>query len=244
MIIATLLEPDLEHLTSAFQEFEDLADAFEVRFDAFHDRPSPERIRKATRKPLVATFRRAGDGGSYEGPEEARLATLEEAYRAGFDYVDLEVGHTLPIPDHRLIHSIHDFHATPPADDIVRRAHLVARNGGTFKFASQVQAFQDTMELLKATRTLRREGTHCAILGLGDHPRALGLLLGNHLVYAGARRNAPGQPSLQDLRATLRHWGDPSPHGSLYLIIGQPVEHSLSPRLHNAAFQADRKSVV
>lgn len=238
-MVTTLLERDLEGLRAAVAQLEAPTDAFEIRLDAV-DRPIPPRsLRQLTRKPLVATNRRPQDGGTYEGPEEARLAQLEEAHEAGFNYVDLEAGVNLAIPEEHLIRSVHDFQATPKAEEIVRRGRTLARNGACFKFASLVRTLPDTLELLKAARKLRAEGLRCAIMGLGPFPRALAVLVGNEFVYAGGRTPAPHQPRLEELQRVLDHWGRPAPEEQLFLVVGSPIHHSLSPRLHNAAFSAN-----
>jgi 3-dehydroquinate dehydratase / shikimate dehydrogenase len=238
MMVATLLEDDLAGLRAAIRHALPLADAFEVRFDAFQAVPQPAEVRALTDRPLIATCRRPADGGTYQGEEHARLALLEAALDAGFDYVDLEGPTTLPRPDDRVIRSSHDFRTTPPVDDLVRRARELAARGAHPKIATQCTSLADALRILAAQRTLSHSGHGATLLGLGDvFPRALAHLVGTRFVYGGMRRNAPGQPSLRDVRGLLDHWGAPGPAQELYLVVGHPISHSLSPRLHNAAFR-------
>ena len=39
---------------------------------------------------MIATFRRAADGGRWSGSEEERQMLIRQAVVAGFDYIDLE----------------------------------------------------------------------------------------------------------------------------------------------------------
>lgn len=240
MMVATLLEPRLADLRAAIQSLDDPADAFEVRFDALQEPVPPADIAKLTRKPLIATARRPADGGNYRGSETERLQLLESCLNAGFRYVDVEAGTSLPVDEERLIRSIHDLQSVPPLETLLRLAETNARNGALFKFAGAVKGFAPALRLLQAGAELRRRGIRFAVMGLGEFPRALVHLLGAELVYGGGRSSAPGQPSLESIRHTLDHWGDPKPASGLYLVVGDPIDHSLSPRLHNRALRTHR----
>jgi 3-dehydroquinate dehydratase/shikimate dehydrogenase len=50
------------------------------------------------------------------------------------------------------------------------------------------------------------------------------------------RTLAPGQLSFQQMRE-IYHYDDITPETELYGVIGDPIAHSLSPLIHNAAFQ-------
>ncbi len=244
MMIATLLEPDLEHLKAAITELDAVADAYEIRFDACTGPVSPAALRALTTKPLVGTVRRPGDGGNFTGAEHDRLQILEDCLQNGFEHIDVEGPTTVPGPEERMIRSRHEFRATPSLGTILRMADEITRNGALFKFAAKTQSLADTLILLAACRRLQQQGRRFAIMGLGEFPRALTQLLGAHFVYGGGRTNAPGQPALRDVRQTLAHWGNPAPAGTLYLVAGDPVTHSLSPKMHNAAFQHDQADAV
>lgn len=240
MMIATLLEPDLEHLKAAITELDPVADAYEVRFDACTQPVLPSALRTLTTKPLVGTVRRPGDGGNFTGAEHDRLQILEDCLQNGFQYIDVEGPTTVPGPEEQMIRSRHELRATPSLGSILRMADEITRNGALFKFAAKTQSLADTIVLLTACRRLQGSHRRFAIMGLGEFPRALTQLLGAHLLYGGGRTNAPGQPALRELRETLERWGNPKPATSLYLVAGDPILHSLSPKMHNAAFQHDQ----
>jgi 3-dehydroquinate dehydratase / shikimate dehydrogenase len=239
MMLATLLEPDLEQLKAAIDELSPVADAFEIRFDALAKKVDPKAVRGLTTKTLVGTVRRPADGGTFAGEEHDRLALLEACIAAGFEFVDVEGPTTVPGPEEQMIRSRHEFRATPSLASILRMADEITRNGAMFKFASKTQAFADILVLLTACRRLQKEKKRFAIMGLGEFPRPLTALLGATFVYGGGRTNAPGQPSLREIDGQLKHWGSPKAAPDLYLVVGDPIDHSLSPRMHNAAFRHD-----
>lgn len=239
MKVATLLEPGLEQIRTVMSSLDNVADAFEVRLDALKAPVQPSRIRALSGKPLIGTVRRAADGGQYAGPEHDRLALLERCLEAGFEFVDVEEGTAVAAPDERVIRSRHDFRRTPPREEILRRAEESTRNGAAFKLAAKTRSFADTLALLAAGHELRRRGIPFAVMGLGGFPRALASLYGPRFLYGGGRTNAPGQPALADIVQELTHWGNPAPADQVYLVVGDPVDHSLSPRIHNAAFRHD-----
>ncbi|HEX9815783.1 MAG TPA: type I 3-dehydroquinate dehydratase [Candidatus Thermoplasmatota archaeon] len=240
MMIATLLEADLEHLKAAITELEPVADAYEIRFDALTEKVPPATIRALTKRPLVGTVRRPGDGGNFTGAEHDRLQILEDCLQNGFEHVDVEGPTTVPGPEELMIRSRHELRATPSLATILRMADEITRNGALFKFAAKTQSFADILVLLTACRRLQQNGRRFAIMGLGEFPRVLTHLLGAHFIYGGGRTNAPGQPAVREVRGTLEHWGNPKPASNVYLVAGDPIVQSLSPKMHNAAFQHDQ----
>lgn len=238
MMVATVLEGTPSGVAAAIGELEARADAFEIRFDALKRPAEPGAIRRLTRKRLIATCRRPSEGGAYRGAEHDRLALLESAAQAGFDWVDVEGPTQLPVAEERLIRSFHDLRSTCSAKDLARLGRSLAARGARAKIATRVRNFEDVVELLVSLRQLRNQGVAASVMGLGAFPRPLAHLLGSDLVYGGARAPAPGQPRLDELLHELDHWGRPGPASELYLVVGSPIAHSLSPRLHNAAFRA------
>ncbi|MEE8386600.1 MAG: type I 3-dehydroquinate dehydratase, partial [Dehalococcoidia bacterium] len=60
---------------------------------------------------------------------------------------------------------------------------------------------------------------------------------------AAGREAAAGQPSIADLK-NLYRWDTIDAETRVYGVLGDPVQHSLSPRLHNAAFAATGENAV
>lgn len=234
MIAATILEPDLAGIQAAIHALDQDVDAFEIRFDATRHEVAPSSVRALTKKPLIATCRRQGDGGTYAGSEHDRLALLTRAHQAGFDYVDIEGDTPMGIAEPRLIRSHHLSEPAEGAHDLIREAQNLCQAGAHAKIVAPIRAFTHTLDLLQAARSMRP----ATYLGPHPFPRALAHVAGSHIVYGGGRTNAPGQVPAAEIRARLRHWGDPAPAAKLLLVVGTPIDHSLSPRIHNAALRA------
>jgi len=79
-------------------------------------------------------------------------------------------------------------------------------------------------------------------LAMGEHglmSRILAPKFGAFLTFASLRPSAttaPGQPTITDL-LNLYRFRSIKPSTAVYGVVGSPVSHSLSPRLHNAGFE-------
>src|SRR4029079_3996313 len=95
-----------------------------------------------------------------------------------------------------------------------------------------------------AALELRVELARCDVLGFasgeaGTWTRYLAPYLGAPVLLgaAGATPGAPGQPTVATITGDYP-FPELPPIASLYGIAGNPVSHSLSPRLHNGAYRA------
>ncbi len=154
-----------------------------------------------------------------------------------------------------LILSSHDFHSRPP--DLIRQLErmFVEPACRVVKVAYRARSLRDNLELLdiaSASRTSDADGSGEGQGGVGKPIIALamgpfGLMsrvlapkFGGFLTFASLRRDsatAPGQPIIHDL-LNLYRFRAINPSTRVYGIVGWPVEHSLSPHLHNAGFEA------
>lgn len=244
MKVATLLEKDARGVAAALRSLDAMADAFEIRLDALESPIDLVALRTLTRKLLIATCRRPAEAGTFRGEEHDRLQLLARAANAGFDLVDVEGPTQLGVAEDRLIRSRHFPQSCPSESDLVRMGTELGRNGARVKIAARTRDFDERLRLLCALRPLAASGIAASLMGLGEFPRAVASLLSNEFTYGGGRTNAPGQPSLREIRTTLRHWGDPERARELFLVVGNPISHSLSPRIHNAAFQYAKRDAA
>lgn len=236
------------------------ADLAEVRLDSLWPEPPREgdaieallALTDAATVPLLATLRPKRQGGAYEGPEDIRLNLLAAAAKAGFAEVDLEADlaelagvSRILRDDARITVSDHGMPAAPSRDAGVRELQAMQDlHTHRQKIAYPSGSFLDELRALELCFAHAERNGEPAIAPMGTSPafRALLPLAGNQRTYAHVGAEAfPGQPSLADLEATWKHWG--LEHDELggrdgwYAVLGDPVEHSLSPRIHNAALR-------
>ena len=203
-------------------------------------------LRQHFRGRLLYALRSHAEGGAFsDAPGERKTRLLEAAKR--FDLVELEGARDLSDellaaipPSQRLI----SWHGATDDD--------VPALGERFAQLSRVPAL-----LYKLVPRAARSGDECAPLALlnalgrtdviafasgatGFWSRFIAPRLGAPFVFGAlpeTDRREAGEPTINQL---IADYGLPSlpPLTELYGIVGNPVAHSLSPRLHNAAYRA------
>lgn len=168
-----------------------------------------------------------------EDSDENTLVTLAgrdiSCVPAGFPGL-VDVAEAMPKPSHRTVRSFHNFQCTPSADEIVRM--LSEGEQEISKGAFMASSFTDLHSIYEATRKLGRKHV---ILGMGDTgmvTRIRQRILGNEFTFGYVGKStAPGQLSADELEAL----GDGC---RIVGITGDPVTHSKSPQMQNAAIAA------
>jgi 3-dehydroquinate dehydratase/shikimate dehydrogenase len=201
---------------------------------------------------VIATLRRRGAGGRFDGGLAEQWATLLAAAKAGCAWCDVEVesaellgkqGMTeLRQAGAKVLVSFHDFRRTPGGLRwIVRR--LERCGGDAIKIATHCRTLGDSVRLLR-TAEGRRDVVAVPMGEAGLPGRVLALRRGSALAYAAAEAaTAPGQLSLQEMRELYRA-DQLDRRTRIYGVIGDPVLHSLSPVLHDAAYAARHVNAV
>jgi shikimate dehydrogenase len=230
----------------------------EVRLDALRSgRPGGlPALRRALGKPAIATCRPVAQGGRFLGSEAEREAWLRAAIAARFAAVDLEASAPLlrrlaPLAAREgleVIVSRHDLEG--PAEDAAQLARAVPP-GGVAKYAARVRGPEDLVALLRVAAAFRAQSVRFAVMGLGDASlRVLAPLLGSELVYCAPPEGEPAAPGQLPAELVMAaHAALPpaprvrGPH-RLVLLLGDPVAHSASPAMQNAAFAAQGDALV
>jgi 3-dehydroquinate dehydratase/shikimate dehydrogenase len=232
------------------------ADMIELRLDFLSDW-NPDAIATLMKKAstfegkVVVTCRHASEGGHWDGDEDARVSLLEHAGLGGADYTDFEfeawrasanVRQKIELGSRRqLILSKHDFDKTP--EDLSRMLDTIsAESCQVVKLASKAETIVDSVRMLDA---LRASGAKRPTIALtmgetGVVSRVLAKKFGGLLTFASletGKESAPGQVTLANMRSLYR-WDAIRPDSEVYGVIGCPVAHSMSPAIHNAAFDA------
>jgi 3-dehydroquinate dehydratase/shikimate dehydrogenase len=208
----------------------------EVRLDGVADVDVRGAL-KGRNRPVIVTCRPAWEGGLFDGSEERRRALLLEAVEGGAEYVDVEwragFADVIARAPQRIVLSSHDFQGVPA--DLTARATAMRQAGaGTIKIAITATRLSDALPLLP----IAAEG-RAVVIAMGDAglpSRLLASRFGSPWTYAG-NAVAPGQlPAarmIDEFRFPLV-----GPTTAIYGIVGNNVIHSLSPVMHNAAFDA------
>ncbi|HEX5472613.1 MAG TPA: shikimate dehydrogenase [Lacipirellulaceae bacterium] len=218
------------------------AELVELRLDYISSRVNIQRLLKDRPCPTVVTVRREQDGGKYTGSEEARMIMLREAIANGVEYVDLEEDIAGNIPRFgktKRIVSYHSFRNTP---DNLRELHdrLKSLDADIVKIATMANQPHDNLRVLEMMQESNSPTIGMCMGDIGIASRILGAKFGAPFTYATfhhERALAPGQLSYDQMANVYRH-NSIGPDTIVYGVIADPVGHSLSPQIHNAAFGA------
>ena len=188
--------------------------------------------------PVIATCRGKERGGEFEGSAEEEVRILQYAVENGAQFVDLDYRLARPMPGATVIASFHDFEKTP--DDLPALMQRVcASRGQIAKLATMVTSWGDNRRLLDLLARAWPKPVIVAGMGdMGQMTRVIGPSRGSFLTYAGltANASAPGQLTVHDMNTVYR-FRRAGRDTKLIGILGYPVGHSLSPNIHNRAFE-------
>jgi 3-dehydroquinate dehydratase/shikimate dehydrogenase len=240
-ICVTVTAATMAELCRARNEVSE-GDLVELRLDTVSD-PDPAAALAGRRRPVVITCRASWEGGHFNGSEEERLALLARAWELGAEYVDVEwlaAGSDAFLRrtgGRRVVLSTHDFAGVPPDLESRFRA-LAATSAEIVKIAVTAQRLSDTTPLFALSHVA--DGRSFVALAMGSPgvpTRVLAARLGSRWSYAGTGW-VPGQVSPKRLvdEFRFRHVSARTP---VYGVVGRPIMHSLSPAMHNAAFEAE-----
>ncbi|MBZ5679734.1 MAG: shikimate dehydrogenase [Acidobacteriia bacterium] len=204
---------------------------------------------------IIATCRRAANGGKFRGSIASQLDVLSKAAAAGCQLVDVELQTALKCKPGQLqklraraalILSSHDFRATRKLDETLEK--MRAFPADFYKVVSTATTLSDNVTMIKF---LARESDKHSLIGMcmgeqGFISRVLGVRAGSVFTFASAgvgEETAPGQATAQELRSVYRiEQVDAATR--VYGVAGDPVAHSLSPAIMNAAFRRENVNGV
>lgn len=203
---------------------------------------------------ILATCRRRQNHGRFIGSIEEQLRILEAARDAGAQALDVEIETAENCRDKLahlragayLILSHHDYGGTPPRlETLVKRMARIPADG--YKIVTTARKPSDSSRVLGLARAYPRLPLVVLAMGETGFPtRVLSPSFGGIYTYAApnaAQGTSSGQVCARTLRGLYRI-GRFSKDAKMYGVIGDPVSHSLSPAVHNRAFQARRVDAV
>jgi 3-dehydroquinate dehydratase / shikimate dehydrogenase len=253
-------------LVAAIARAAEVADVVELRLDCLADRELQQAalslagILKSSSVPKILTLRSAEQGGHTAADHETRrrfwasLRGLPENC-----LIDLELDLVLDFAARssatesemdwsRVICSCHDF-AGIPADLEGLYERMAATPARILKIAVQTEDASDCLSVFHLLDRAQREGRELIAIGMGQPgvmTRILGPSRGSVLTYGSiddAGATAPGQLTADELRHVLRI-DSIDRETEIMGLVGNPVRHSLSQHIHNAAFAAGQINAV
>lgn len=213
----------------------------ELRLDYIRGKVNIKRLLADRPGPVIMTCRRKADGGLFEGNEEERQLLLRTSIAEGAEYVDLEEDVAATIRrfgNTKRIISMHDFRQTP---DDLREIHerLSALDPDVVKLATLANHPYDNIRMLELMRDAPVATVGLCMGDIGTPSRILAGKFGAPFTYSTfhhERTLAPGQLSYQQM-TEVYHYDRINPDTEVYGVIGDPIGHSYSPLIHNAAFR-------
>ncbi len=189
---------------------------------------------------VIITCRRKEDGGKWNGTEETRLMILREAIAEGVDYVDIEEDIAAAIPRFgktKRIISYHNFRNTP---ENLRDLHtrMSQLDPDIIKIATTANDPHDNLRILELMQESEIPTVGMCMGDIGTPSRILSQKFRSPYTYATfhhERTLAPGLLSYKQMSEIYRYESI-GPNTAVYGVIADPVGHSLSPHIHNAAF--------
>lgn len=199
------------------------ADIAEWRADFYQDIFRMEAVsetlkglkRRLGDKALLFTFRTGGEGGNRTVDTGTYDRLNELAAREGADLVDVEIYleeasagariRKLQEAGCHVIASNHDFHGTPPPEEMVRRLMFMQEQGAdAAKLAVMPRGRQDVLNLLQATLTAdERLAIPVVTMSMGELgvvSRLSGRLTGSAMTFAAlGKTSAPGQIPVSEI---------------------------------------------
>jgi 3-dehydroquinate dehydratase/shikimate dehydrogenase len=212
----------------------------ELRLDYINGEVNLKRLIHERPGPVVISCRRPRDGGKWSGSEEQRLLLLRTAIAEGVEYVDLEEDIAGLVPRFgktKRIISFHDFRRTPDDLEAIHR-RMGGRDPDIIKLATTANHPDDNFRMFRLVEKSRIPTVGFCMGDIGIPSRILAGRFGSPFTYATfthERVLAPGQLSFEEMTEVYQY-DRIDRQTEIYCVIADPVGHSLSPQIHNAAF--------
>ena len=221
------------------------ADMVELRIDNFTEPHLVRQLMEEAILPAIVTCRPIWEGGRSTLSDEQRLELLGMACHGHTRFIDVELeavrrGNDLPV-GRPVICSSHDFEGRPEKlhNLVLEMNH---RPGAVNKIVWTARTVRDCIEAFELLAS-RNKPTIALCMGeAGVITRMLAKKVGALLTFAcldagTAGATAPGQVTIETLKGLYR-WDHINPETRVYGVVASPVKHSMSPAIHNAAFDA------
>jgi len=195
-----------------------VADYIELRLDYLRERPDFGVLLAEKPRPIIATYRRNDQGGSFVSMlEPARVDILIDAAKAGADYVDIELVTDVELREKlkaekgaaKLIVSWHSY-ASPPSRTRLRKIfeEELAAGADVCKIVWMGYSAEDSINAIELTAAAARKGKLVICFCMGTYgllSRVATLFAGGMLTFASmdGKATAPGQLDVTEMNRLL-----------------------------------------
>lgn len=249
MICVTVGRGRHRHMIAEHRHLAELgAKLVELRLDFIQGRVNLKRLLADRPTPVIVTCRRPHDGGKWAGSEDERVMLLRTAIVEGVEYVDLEEDTAQRIRRYgstKRIVSLHDFRKTP--DNLAElHARIASNDADIVKLATLANHPNDNLRMLDLVANSELPTVGLCMGEIGMPSRVLMGRAGapfSYATYSSDRALAPGQLSFEQMRDLYRY-EQLGPETEIYGVVGDPIAHSHSPLVHNAALAAAGLNMV
>lgn len=253
-IVVSHLDSDFDALCARALRQEKFADLIELRVERC-GHPGRARLGeffRATKKPVILACHGTSGFGARDWSVDELCTLLHDAAEEGARFVDidwtlaLELGQ-VKAPCHRIV-SRHELELTP-ADlaGMHEEVRAVLDEGDVTKLVTHARTTEDGLRLLDWLATTKGVVAFCSGAA-GSFTRLLAPIFGSPFTYCAsaalpgepaAEATAPGQWRVNDYLAALPPGGI-SQETAVFGVVGRPIGHSLSPRVHGLALKAKK----
>ncbi|SJL09238.1 probable Pentafunctional AROM polypeptide [Armillaria ostoyae] len=207
-------------------------------------------LRRSTTLPIVFTVRTLSQGGAFpDTAEDEIFELLHLALRVGIEYVDVEIS----LPQKRIqeliakkgaskiIASWHDMNGKMKwnGSEVKERYDLAKKLGDIVKIVGQAETLQDNFDLFNFVQRMNSVPNAKPFLAInmganGQISRILNPTFTPVTHPLLPNKAAPGQLSFVQIQKALHLMGQMPTRR--FFLFGCPIAHSMSPTLHNTAF--------
>ncbi len=227
------------------------ADLIELRLDRLSDVDEKQLANLIAQLalPVIVAVNGPEAFGTFTGSAAERFAVLERAARAGAAFIDIDwrQARELPSLPHstRRIVSRHEQQSAKSPAELLHELRASLREGDLAKLVIEARDGVAALEVLALLESADGDLIAFASGNPGSFTRLLAPILGSPFTYAAAdppagevlAPTAPGQLSASQLRA---QWPAAGARAStqIFAVLGRPIAHSISPRVHGRALRA------
>jgi 3-dehydroquinate dehydratase/shikimate dehydrogenase len=253
LCVPILADDTAAALSDAIRAKDAGADLVEFRLDVIFDpdnEASPAQIESLVADaplPCILTCRPTNEGGHSDASDADRIALFEKLAAAENppSYIDIEHAsffqtdnlRDCPVP---LITSSHDFESRPENLMSLLAEMREDTSPRVLKLAWRARSLRDNLEAFELLLEKDRPTIALAMGEFGLMSRVLAPKFGAFLTFASLRdesTTAPGQPTIHQLLHQYR-FRFINKKTRVFGVVGYPVAQSMSPAVHNAAFEA------